>query len=332
MDASETGAVDVWPQIGDVRRELPRLGLLAAAMFAAVAAAVGYVGLILERRNGFSSFAQFSGWQLHVVEAVLALVVLGVGVSAAWMSVPRYRRLRDRTPHRRAVVLAALLPGLLAGGLAVAPMRAAFSWASDHTAAAASARHKVEAWLRNYHKAPPVLPSFSASAPTALAARVLRPSDLGAGWYDGTKPNPTVARVRNDASATGEVAAARAIVTQQHWTGQVWSLDHLILESEMQFVSTSAATDYLRTWWHPAASTSACCSVSYDAKTSRHLQHELVWQRDVTSTRGTRREAAFVVRTTFFMISFDLNPDLKTGGKAFEPVLRAAVNRAASTA
>lgn len=327
-----TGAANAWSRQPGSRRELCWLALTAAVLFADLAATVGYVGLLLERRDEFSLFAQFSGWQLYSVEVALAVLIVTIGGVAGRTLFRRYRELRGRTPHRRAVVLAALLPGLLAGVLAAAPMRAALSWASDHTAAAASARHKLEAWLADYRKAPPMPPSFFAAAPAALAARVLRPGDLGAGWYDGTKPNPTLAPVRSDFSANGELAAARAVVTQQHWTGQSWSLDHFVLESEVKFVSTAAATAYLKAWWHSTASDSACCSVSYAAKTSRHVEHALVWQRDVTSTTGTRREAAFTVGSTFFMLSFDLKPDAKAGSNAYEPVLRAAVARAASTA
>lgn len=139
----------VLPRQPDASRQPLWLAAAATISFTATTALVGFLGLLLLRTSVASLFAPFGGWQLYVVEVALALPIMAVGAVAGRAVVRRYRDLRGRTPYRRAVVMAALLPGLLAGGLALTPMRAAFSWASEHTAEATTARHRYETWLNN---------------------------------------------------------------------------------------------------------------------------------------------------------------------------------------
>ena len=135
--------------------------------------------------------------------------------------------------------MAALLPGLfLGGGLAGSPMRSAISWASDHTDAANQARAEFQSMMPTNPEAPPILfPGVGAAAAPAIAARLLRGSDLGAGWYDGQRPNPS----ELSGGLPGRNLSVRSSLSQWHWTGKMWLPGDLAFESLRRFGTPAAA-------------------------------------------------------------------------------------------
>lgn len=174
------------------------------------------------------------------------------------------------------------------------------------------------------------MPIHAAAAPAELAARMLRRRDPGPDWYDASRPNPTVAPVPKSASTLGGRAAARALLTREHWTGRSWSLDDLVAETAIQFASPAEAGSYLTVWLRPASPSAACCSVAYSGTTTRRIGQEVVWQRDATSRMGTSRAAAYVVGDLFFTVIFGPKPRTDAEVTAFEKVLSGAVSRARS--
>lgn len=287
---------------------LIRLGVCAIGVFAAVGGGYELVRLLIERTSEFSIFAMFGGWQLDVMAAGLGLLLLALLVVSAIALVHIYRGLRGRTPHRRAVVLAALLPGLFLGGLAVSPLRSAISWASDHTAAAQKANAEFQQMMPTNPKAPPILfPSGGAAAAPALAARLLHPSDLGAGWYDAVRPNPS----ELSGSVPGQTLSVRSNLTQWHWTGTIWSPGDIGVEGLRRFGTSEAAQRYLAV-------------ARRDATTQLRIGSALVSEHVLKSGSVEGREATFVVGADVFTLIIDGT----SSQQDFETALSTAVRRA----
>jgi hypothetical protein len=293
----------------DVTESLIRLGLCATGAFAAVGAGYELVRLLIERTSESSIFAMFGGWQLDVMAAGLGALVLGFLVVSAIAIVRIYRALRGKTPHRRAVVMAALLPGLfIGGGLAGSPLRSAISWASDHTATAQKARAEFQAILPTNPEAPPILfPGVGTPASPAIAARLLHGVDLGAGWYDGQRTNPS----ERPGSLQGETLSARSSLTQWHWTGTMWSPGDIVSESLMRFSTFKAAQQYF-------------AIATRDATTPSRIAGVPLFEHVVATGSVKSRAATFVVGTDVFsLISIGTESD-----QEFNVALPAAVRRA----
>jgi hypothetical protein len=199
---------------------------------------------MVERTLPSSTYAIFGGWQLNAMAIGFAAALLVPLVKTVIALVRGYRNLRGRTPHRRAVVLAAFVPGLFLGGLAGNPMSAAISWASNQTADAGHARLTARQLLAEYGKTPPVHTTGKPAAPAALAALLLRTSDLGRGWYSQQQPNPAETPISRLARRSGATAAVRATLNQAHWTGNAWLPQHLVVEGLLRFPSPDAAGRY----------------------------------------------------------------------------------------
>jgi hypothetical protein len=301
------------PTYDDTRRDLVSVAVASLALLAAVAAAARFVGLLIERSDELSAFAYFNGWQLRAVEAALGVVVLGVGSGAATVLARRCRGLRGRTQHGRAVVAAALLPGLFLGSAAMKPMRAALSWASDHTAPAAAARAQFAQWRASYWKAPPVARSPFPAATGPSARALLRVTDLGEGWYAVMRPDPTGGVVSAQLTRAGATGVAHAILSQQHWSGHGWSLDHFLSETAYAFRSAAAARRYVAT--EPGR------------RPARRVAGAPVWERLATSNVGTQRTAAFVVGRTAFRLLIDVRNGAPTDAE-FDALVAKAISRA----
>jgi hypothetical protein len=83
-----------WPPRDEgARRDLVAVAAASLGLLAAIAAAVRFVGLLVERSDALSLLAPFGGWQLAAVEAAIGAVVLAVGSCTA---ITRRRRASAR--------------------------------------------------------------------------------------------------------------------------------------------------------------------------------------------------------------------------------------------
>lgn len=310
----------------DTRPQLVRVAVGATALLAATATAMGFVGLLVESANEFSSVARFGGWQLYAAEAAIGFVIIVLGsVSAVWL-LRCYRALRGRTPHRRVMLLVAILPGLFLGGAAVTPMRAALHWSSYRTAAAAAARQQMSEWQANYRKAPPVARAYSAPATGPSATALLTAADLGRSWYPAVTPTPGRRVVSAQMSRWGITEAARVTLTKQHWVGQMWHLDHMLNETSYVFSTPSAASRYV-TGDRQRADAACQCNAVSGPDTVQRVAGTTVWEHTTSGTLGTQRVATFVVGSTAVTMLIDVH-DADPSDAEFEALVAKALARA----
>jgi hypothetical protein len=316
------------PEPGSSRRGLTRLGVAATGLVASIGASVALIAVFNDRSAEFSDFAVFGGWQVYLVEAALVVAVLGGVLSFGTMTLRFSRAMRERSPNGRAVVLAALLPGLLIGSLVATPMRAAVSWASDHTAAADAARAQLSRMQLDSRLAPPLTPSMRPAAPPELAKLMLGPTDLAKGWYATSRPNATTAPISPEAAAHGATSSVHAILTAEHWSGTSWSEDDFLIEGQTIFPSRDAASSYVRSVWaHPDIT--CACPTTVGAVVGHPVGGVTVSELTSTSPAGAVRAAAFIVGGTMFTIALDGSGPAKAATPAeLTRVLAAAVERA----
>lgn len=232
VDISGAGA---FPRPVKVSGALVRLGVAGLCVFGALGGAFAFAGVLIDRLEPFGSYAPYGGWQVDATAAAFGAMLLTLLLFSDRALRRRYRDLRPQTRHGRAVIMAVVLPGLYLGGFAGYPVHSAISWASKQTSDA----HRA---IADYRKAPPILPlGIGDPASPALAARVLQPSDLGAGWYDGERPNPSVV----SGGLQGQPLSVRSTLSQWHWTGAMWSPGNLLLESLRRFATPATAQAYL---------------------------------------------------------------------------------------
>jgi hypothetical protein len=305
VDISGTGAsLGALPRPAKVSGVLVRLGMACICAFAAVGAGYELVRMLIERTEPPSDFAYFGGWQLDAMAAALGAAVLALLVVSSVTGVRTFHRLRGVTPNRRVVVWAALLPGLFLGGLAGLPMRSAISWSSDHTAAAKHAYAEFRQMDPRNPSTPPMLfPILGTAAPAAIASHLLHPADLGIGWYDGGRPNPSQSLA---ASWLGQTLAARSQLNQWHWTGRIWSPGDLASEVLDRFSTPEAAQHYLAVWGRDASSrvnVAGTTVFEHDSNVARVISHTAtfrvgndVYTLDMTGTSGAAEFNAVVAK------------------------------------
>lgn len=317
------GVLTVLPAAGrtDTRRDLR---VLCGAAIVALASFVE-IGAVVDAREERSSdailFAWFPGWQVSAVEVAAVALALALFVASAVVVRRVFRRLHGRTEHRRAAILVAILPGLALGLAASVGTGFAISWASDHTAAAAEADAEYRALFPANR--PPYAPGFGdTAAPAELAARMIQPADIGAGWYAGSNPASTIVPVgkATPASYFGGVIAIRTMVEQETRVRGQWQLGSLALESMIQFPTAQAAAGYDKARrQQPTPSCPACPAIS---RGSRQFQIDGVSVFEVSGKGG--RTAMFVVGNSDFSISMSARV---TAGIE-QAILSAAVRRA----
>jgi hypothetical protein len=213
-----------------------------------------------------------------------------------------YRGLRGQTPHRRAVVMATLLPGLFLGAGLSGPMHSAVSWASDHTASAQKAKAEFAQLMPTNPKAPPILGLGGAAAPAALADHLLRASDLGPGWYDGARPNPS----ELSGGLQGQSLSVRSNLSQWHWTGTMWAPGSLLLESLRRFATPSAAASYLATYGtQPQNGPPGPPTYHVGPTTQVHVGNVLVYEHTTQTAVKQLRSATFGIETDVFTVDMD---------------------------
>jgi hypothetical protein len=312
------------PVSGSSGPRLARLGAAATGLVASIAAGLALASVFIDR-SADSVFAPFGGWQVYLAEAVLVVMVLAGGLAFGAATMRLGRGLRGRTPNLRAVLLTALLPGLLIGGLAATPMRAVVSWTSDHTAAADAARAELAQTQRDFRLAPSLIPTTRPAAPQDLVSRMLAPADLGTGWYAASQPNATVSPVSADASTRGATRAAHAILTEQHWSGTSWALDEFLVQAQLVFPGSDAAAGYVRSVWAKPDVTS-----TLGTAVERRVGGVIVWERMPTGlVTPAHAAAAFVVDGSVFTVILDVSRLGKGAAEAeLARVVKAAVQRA----
>jgi len=303
---------------------LVRLGTWVLLGMAALAAGIALVGLITKQSDPFLADVPFTGWQTNAADGVLAALVLAGLILSARGERRWWRLLRDRTQHRRAVVLAAVLPGLFGGSLLAQPMHDAIDWSARHTAAAAKAQAHYRTLLVDYRKRPPKLPFSDAPATPALADRMLRAADLGVSWYLDAGNGPTRFRVlRPDLAARD---GARTVLSQQHWQGGQWQLDALVLEAQFEFGSPAAATNYV-TQRHANPREAAQYGPPSSSVSRSSLDGVRVWIRQSVLNPGSR-SAAFVFGDTSFTVVASGSTGHVMTRHEFDHIVRIAIRRA----
>jgi len=309
-------------------RELLRLAVCAVGVLASVVAMAAYVPFVLEQRSEWDTSVPYHGWQVTAVDVALAVILLALLVVSARTLVRSYRRLRGRTPHRRLMVLLAILPGLFGGAALMLPADPIASWASNHTAEAAHWRIVARQAAINYRKSPPSFATGHQPAPPAVASHLLSVALLGKGWYAAQTPSPALSPVTSF-SPHGAILRARALLTQQHWTGAIWSDDALVSESLVELSTTSEAAADLASWMHPAdpcGCTAPCgCGTTTPAPKWSSIEVDGVTVR----TGFNARDIAFRIGNDVYTMVIGVHRDTAAAANQFElQLIRDAVRRA----
>jgi hypothetical protein len=292
-------------------------------------ATVAFVLVLVLRASYFSAVAPFGGWQVDVMAGAIAATVVAVGIASVRMWRRAERDPRVRSPYRLVVVLAVLWPGLGLGALASSPIGSAVSWASNHTAAAAAAQAEERTWLAQLAGDPPFqVHSNADSPPAAVADRLLHTTDLGAGWYDVTTPNP-IARVNAALSRQGVTQSAESGLTRQHRSQSRWVLDELVVEDIDTFDSPAQAQQYARVAGQNAVGPCGCASSAIAAQ-RQDIGGVAVWMRAISSLPPTTL-GAFAVGRDAFVVKFVLETDDRVRSDEFSSVMSAAIHRATDT-
>ena len=323
MDGVALDGLPAAPADPATRRDLLRLSAAALAFSAVVGAAVQYGRHLVSPPDTFP-FIDFPGWQVTTMKAVLGVAVALLGlVAAAWLR-RSYRALRGRTPHRRAIALAAVLPGLLVGAAVGLPADPLLSWASEYTASASAARAQWTQMQHDLRYAPAPAPMHYPAAPPEMAGALLRPADLGADWYPSTRPDPTEQRI--PVGAAGAMQSARSWLTQAHRNGQGWVLGLGVFETETRFGSSAQASHYARVL---ASGRHACpCDDRPGPVVRGRIRHADVW----SASNSTHLWSVFVADDRVFEVVV-LSDQAPTPSRArLTRPLRLAVARALQSA
>lgn len=273
------------------RGELLRLAAAALASVAAIAATVKYGDILAEANSGDSFDVPFQGWQLWLAESAFGLGGLAaIVVAGRWLR-GTYRRLHQRSPYGRAIVLAALLPGWFLGGVLALPSLGVLTWASNHTARADAVLEHLMAERRAWLESPTVT-LRTKPAPVVLAGTLLRPADLGAGWYDSSRPNPSLTPVRRG-PGDEPVDGARSMLTQAHRSGPGWDIGLMVAEQETHFDTGEHAAQYLH---HLVMHSRECSCGDELGPVMRSRPHGVtVWRVTSVHPRAHHLWAAFAV-------------------------------------
>ena len=290
-----------------VSGSLTRLAIAALCAFVPLGGSYELVRMLVERTEPASLFAMFGGWQLNAMAAGLGVALLALLVVSLVVSVRMYRGLRGQTRHRRVVVMAALLPGIFLGTLLNGPMRSAIGWASDHTATAQRMNAAIRQMMPTNPASPPVMSFGGTPASPVLAARLLQRADLGPGWYDTERPNPSGI----SDSPAGPVTGAGTRLSQWHWDGRMWAAGELA--SEQMYVLTSAADVQRQLTFARRSATSTV-----------RIGGAAVYEHDVNMASVQSRAASFALGNEVFT----LNVTGTSGTAEFNAIVAKAVQRA----
>lgn len=296
------GDLTVLPAVGSsaTRRDLAVLCGGAIAALTAVVEVGAVVQAHLDRTSDDGDFAVFPGWQVDAVEIAGMVLALALLVTSAIAVRRIFRRLEGRTPYRRVAILIALLPGLALGLAARAGTRSALDTASEHTAAAAAAEAEFGGVFSTKH--PPYAPVGSGiAAPPEMAARMLAPAGLGAGWYALTATNPSMVSLPegDPAQRFGGAVIVKSIVEQAKLVGKAWIGGPVVLERMIQFPTAGAAASFLDEQRGRAAPPCMTCPRKVPTWTAARIDGVRVLE---TVNPGTNRTAIFVAGNMEFTV------------------------------
>ena len=227
-----------------------RLTIAALCTFASAGCVLALGGMFAERTLPDATFAPFGGWQLYAMGAGFGLILLALLVISVAGLQRRIRAHKPRLAHQRAVVLGAFLPGLLAGALLGNPMSSAIAWASNQTASAADAKAEAGRLQAESRAGPPAPATGKPAAPSSISAHLLRPMDLGSGWYEGQQPAASQTAVTATEGMFGATLAVKATVQRAYWTGSAWLPRQLLVERMTRFRTAGGARRYLSSASH----------------------------------------------------------------------------------
>lgn len=273
--------------------------LAAASVLLGSVLSVGYLATV-----AWVNHSWVSDWPLVLIALLVVgtLIALGLG---SWF-VLRSRHLALSRPSYLRLAVLALVPGLLLGLY--------FSgFVADRL---------VSTWIRhspfgNPH-GPGVLAVASAPAQASLASRMLKPADLGAGWYTEAKPNPSLMPTTAQETGQGQLVRVKDFIDRDHWTGSVWRKDGTAIEVLLHFDSAADANNYPGFWKveNPGVTLSAT------------LVGQTVVSEGVTAADW--RFANFTVGDNYFEVQEDNVNSMPTAAQ-FQTVVATAVARATAS-
>jgi hypothetical protein len=247
----------------------------------------------------------FDEWQVGVVALLIAAPLVGLVLGACYV-LRRRHSARGRTRYFRLLVLA-VLPGVVVGGWISTVVSSTMADAWLHFSAEGNSHAPAVSSLKN-----------AAPAPASPAARMLTPTDLGAGWYNVAKPNPSLMTLSSQETSEGQTLRVKDFIYREHWTGRLWMNDDIGIEVQDQFDSATKARNYPAIW-----------KAQYpDAPLSQQtIGQTVVVQGQVSSIA---RIASFAVGDSFFQVQ-EIDATAAPTAAQFEAVVSAAVARATAT-
>jgi hypothetical protein len=275
--------------------------LAAATVLLGSVIGVGYVAVF-----AWVDQSLFGEWQVILIALLLAGMLVGLALGS-WFLLRSRHLARGRTSYLRLAVLA-LVPGLVLG-----------LWISAFIIGSL-----VLSWIRHSSfgnpNGPGVLTLTSAPAPPSLASRMLTPTDVGAGWYNKAKPNPSQMSITAAETNEGQLVRVKDFIDREHWTGVVWQDDGTAIEVLLHFDSAAQAHTYPAVW--NAQNPGATLSPERIGQT--------VVMGGATVTDPDWRFAAFVIGDNYFEVRED-NLDSRPTAAQFQTVVAAAVAKATAT-
>jgi hypothetical protein len=250
--------------------------------------------------------ALFDEWQVIFSVVALAAILVGLGLGSWFL-------LRSRTcahglaSYLRLAVLA-VVPGLLLGLFISAFVIGALG----------------SSWIRYSSfgdpRGPGVTSLTAAPAPASFASLMLTPTDLGAGWYNKTKPDPSLIALTTQHLSEGQLVGVKNFIDREHWTGHVWQDDGITIEVLRHFDSAAHAHGYPASW--QAENPGGTFSPQTIGRT--------VVMEAVNASSPDWRVALFTVGDNFFEVEEDNVDSLPTVAQ-FQTVVAAAVAKATAS-
>lgn len=240
------------PDGSPARRDLVLLGLGTSGLLMTLVASYPFLRLLWRWWGVVPSDLPFAGWQVEVTRWGLVALLGAMGSVSLVTAARSGRRLAGRPPNLMLPVLVALGPGLLLGLLAARGVHPALTWASNHTAEGREAAARTAQLLRE-QRVSPTISTRAPAAPAELAARLLRSSDLGAGWYPQTRPSAhltqPLAGLAGLDPPSGLVLSARTTLQRAHRQGEGWAAEAFLDERIRRFSTAAQAQAYLTRQW-----------------------------------------------------------------------------------
>jgi hypothetical protein len=328
QDISPSYAEGSEPPVG---RSLVLIGVAATIVVAAVVGA-GRYGWLLLHQSTRNFLWPFSGWQVDVVKALIGCAFAAVAIGATFATRRVNRSLAGRTPHARAVVLAALIPGILIGAQVIGPINSALGWASDHSTQAAAIHARQRQQYIHDLTAPPQMASQLPAAPRALARLLLTSSALGADWYDTQRPATTENQIFPVLAKQGAQRAASTTLTHAHRGSASWVTNLLVLERVTTFDTAKQAARYAAAYRRQSAKPCNCLvSIVIDQVRLATLHGVAVQSWRDRLGADVNRNAAFSRGTDAFTLYVGRGMSTIPSYSELMTVLRQAVTRSGRT-